>query len=73
MDASAAAAAAAAASSIRRRNGGTALALLGFCAVVYVWTTDRMRSTDVLADMGDELDQVRQLRAEKKAAASKPA
>ncbi len=52
----------------RRRNNITGVALVAFCGVVYVWTTDRMKKTDVLGDLGDELDQVRKLRAEHKGA-----
>lgn len=50
----------------RRSNIFTGLLLTGFGVGVYFWTTNRMRTTDVLADMGNELDQVRALKAEKK-------
>ena len=61
-DAAAAAAAAALAASRARRNGATALILVGFAAGMYVWTSDRMKSTDVLSDLGNELDQVRKMK-----------
>jgi hypothetical protein len=52
------------ASSARFRNVGTALALTGFATGMYLWTTQRMKATDVLADLGSELDQVRKLKKE---------
>jgi len=64
--AAAEAAAAALAAATRRRNLGTGAALFGFCGVVYAMTTERMRTTDVLGDLGDELDQVRKLKEEHK-------
>ncbi len=63
-DAAKAAEAAALAAARSRRNGVTALVLIGFAAGMYHWTTGRMRATDVLADLGSELDQVRKLKKE---------
>jgi hypothetical protein len=57
-------AAAALAASRSRRNALTALVLFGFSATMYYSTTNSMKTTDVLADLGGELDQVRKMKKE---------
>ena len=52
------------ASAARFRNVGTALVLTGFATGMYLWTTQLMKATDILADLGSELDQVRKLKKE---------
>ena len=68
------AAALALASKIKKRNIATAAVLAGFGVGIYFWTTNRMVTTEVLGEMTNELDQVRQLKADKaldKAASAK--
>jgi hypothetical protein len=57
-------------STIRRNNALAAAALVGFVGGVWVWTTRRMKNTDVLSEISEDLDEVRKLKKDLSAKAA---